>query len=164
LLTGFTLFSNTPCERKARNDRSDRRLTLWLSAIAYCRSSKGFCSIPSGFRKNGSECGEDFSPPGFLAPRMLWRGHENQGRCEPGRRAVLEENKEPSDRRYSTPKTPFSQAKINGKQQLIVFIFSLIELAQSSKGDVAPNQLLRYLKVGFSAQKSLLQIRIGIIT
>ena len=51
MLAGFTLHLNTPCERNARNDRFDRRLTLWPSAIAYCRSSKGFCSIPSGFRK-----------------------------------------------------------------------------------------------------------------
>src|ERR1700688_1524221 len=110
LLTGFTLFSNTPCEWKARNDRSDRRLTLWPSAIAFCRSSKGFCSIPSGFRKNGSERGEDFFPPRFSASRILWRAHAIQGRCEPGRRAVLEENKEPSDRSYSTLNDVFSQA------------------------------------------------------
>jgi hypothetical protein len=28
---------------------------------------------------------------------MLWRGHANQGRCQPGRRAVLEETSIESD-------------------------------------------------------------------
>jgi hypothetical protein len=42
---------------------------------------------------------------------MLWRGHANQGRCQPGRRAVLEETKEQSDLKYSTLSGRFSQAK-----------------------------------------------------
>lgn len=40
---------------------------------------------------------------------MLWRGHANQGRCQPGRRAVLEETKEPSDLTHSTLGEAFSQ-------------------------------------------------------
>jgi hypothetical protein len=40
---------------------------------------------------------------------MLWRGHANQGRCQPGRRAVLEETKELSYRSYSTLGEAFSQ-------------------------------------------------------
>ena len=48
-----------------------------------------------------------FERPAYPDPRVagkgiLWRGHAIQGRCQPGRRAVLEETKEPSDRIYST--------------------------------------------------------------
>ena len=39
----------------------------------------------------------------------LWRDLANQGRCEPGRRAVLEETNEPSDRKYCTLNEAFSQ-------------------------------------------------------
>jgi hypothetical protein len=42
---------------------------------------------------------------------MLWRGHANQGREQPGRRAVLEETKLSSDRENFTPKVLFSQGK-----------------------------------------------------
>jgi hypothetical protein len=49
---------------------------------------------------------------------ILWRGHANQGRCQPGRRAVLEETKEPSDRKYSTLPDCFSQAKTANSGQL----------------------------------------------
>jgi hypothetical protein len=55
-----------------------------------------------------------FKRPVYPDPRVagkgiLWRGHANQGRCQPGRRAVLEETKEPSDRSYSSLSDPFSQ-------------------------------------------------------
>jgi hypothetical protein len=89
---------------------------------------EGFLLHPVRIPKKGSERGEDFFPPGLSASRILWRGHANQGRCEPGRRAVLEENKVPSDRCYSTPSAAFSQAEINHKHQLIAFIFRLIEI------------------------------------
>jgi hypothetical protein len=49
---------------------------------------------------------------------MLWRGHAIQGRCQPGRRAVLEETKEPSDRRYSTPGGSFSQGNFHSQQSI----------------------------------------------
>jgi hypothetical protein len=57
------------------------------------------------------------------------RERTNQGRCEPGRRAVLEENKEPSDRKHCTLNRAFSQAEINSGINVIAFIFRLIDLA-----------------------------------
>jgi hypothetical protein len=83
---------------------------------------------------------------------ILWRGHANQGRCQPGRRAVLEETKEPSDRRYSTPNASFSQAKFSHKHQVIAFIFSLIELASHNPLGGSAKQLSRYLEGGFLIQ------------
>jgi len=67
------------------------------------------------------------SVPAHLEPRvaakgMLWRGHAFQGRCQPGRRAVLEETKEPSDHRYFTLNGAFSQAKTRLKKLHIAFI------------------------------------------
>jgi hypothetical protein len=55
---------------------------------------------------------------------ILWRGHANQGRCQPGRRAVLEETKEPSDRRYCTLNKAVSQAKTSPPRPCITFIFN----------------------------------------
>jgi HD superfamily phosphohydrolase len=54
----------------------------------------------------------------------LCRENANQGRCEPGRRAVLEETKEPSDRGHSTPNAFFSQAEIGCLLVSISIVFS----------------------------------------
>jgi hypothetical protein len=43
------------------------------------------------------------------ALRILWRGHAKQGRKKPGRRAVLEETRCPSDRQYLTLREAFPQ-------------------------------------------------------
>ncbi len=44
---------------------------------------------------------------------MLWRGHANQGRCQPGRRAVLEETSYVSDHFQFYPvKGIFTSAEI----------------------------------------------------
>jgi hypothetical protein len=55
---------------------------------------------------------------------MLCCERANQGRCQPGRRAVLEETKEPSDRRYSTLNVSFSQGGISLKKLFITFSFN----------------------------------------
>jgi hypothetical protein len=60
--------------------------------------------------------------PRIAVKGMLWRGHAIQGRCQPGRRAVLEETKEPSDRRYSTLNGAFSQANTSLKSPHIALI------------------------------------------
>lgn len=52
-----------------------------------------------------------YPDPRVAGKGILWRGHTNQGRCQPGRRAVLEETKCPSDRKYSTLNTAFSQVQ-----------------------------------------------------
>src|ERR1700722_13366526 len=52
---GLHLSRKPPCESNARNDRFDRRLTLWPSAARTCRGSKGCCSIPSGIPAKGGE-------------------------------------------------------------------------------------------------------------
>ena len=69
----------------------------------FCRDSKGYCSIPFGIpalagmrtwrrlsssRPAASHC----TRPHRSRREGLWREHKNQGRCQPGRRAVLEEN------------------------------------------------------------------------
>ena len=62
--------------------------------------------------------------PRVAVKGMLWRGHANQGRCQPGRRAVLEETKEPSDRTYSTLNRAFSQAETRLNGVFITFSFN----------------------------------------
>jgi hypothetical protein len=52
------------------------------------------------------------------------REQANQGRCQPGRRIVLEENKEPSDHRYFTLNAPISQAETSLKKVFIAFSFN----------------------------------------
>ena len=52
------------------------------------------------------------------------RERKKQGRCEPGRRAVLEENKEPSDRTHCTLNEPFSQAGCGLNRVDITLCFS----------------------------------------
>jgi hypothetical protein len=47
-----------------------------------------------------------------------------RGRNQPGRRAVLEETKEPSDRKDCTPNKAFSQGEIGGLRLTISFGFS----------------------------------------
>jgi len=54
---------------------------------------------------------------------MLWRGHAIQGRCQPGRRAVLEETKEPSDRNNSTLGRAFSQGNFRSPSHTNLFIY-----------------------------------------
>jgi hypothetical protein len=44
-----------------------------------CRSSKGFCSIPSGFHSSGSGRGEDCFPPGFERPAYSGAGMQFRG-------------------------------------------------------------------------------------
>jgi hypothetical protein len=57
---------------------------------------------------------------------MLWRGHVNQGRTQPGRRAVLEENNCSSDLTNYTARTLFSQAKDGFQFGIISIIFSYL--------------------------------------
>jgi hypothetical protein len=57
----------------------------------------------------------------------LCRENANQGRCEPGRRAVLEETKEPSDRTYSTPSAVISQAQMLVRRSNRPLIFNRIQ-------------------------------------
>ena len=59
----------------------------------------------------------------------LWRELANQGRCQPGRRAVLEETKEPSDRTHSTLNEAFSQARLDLKSVDIALFFNYLRLA-----------------------------------
>ena len=71
-----------------------------------------------------------FERPVYPDPRvagkgMLWRGHANQGRCQPGRRAVLEETKEPSDRTHSTLPDRFSQAKTANSGQFSYLVSAI---------------------------------------
>jgi len=66
---------------------------------------------------------------------MLRRGHANQGRCQPGRRAVLEETKEPSDRGYSNLNGAFSQAETGPNKLFIAFSFNnMMGFKWSSEG------------------------------
>jgi hypothetical protein len=53
----------------------------------------------------------------------LWRGHANQGRCQPGRRAVLEETSLSLTTFNSTLSRTFSQAELKEKIKVIMFIF-----------------------------------------
>jgi hypothetical protein len=54
---------------------------------------------------------------------MLWRGHAIQGRCQPGRRAVLEETSLSLTTFDSTLSKTFSQAELKEKRKVIVCIF-----------------------------------------
>ena len=54
----------------------------------------------------------------------LWREDTIQGRCQPGRRAVLEETKEPSDLTHSTLNKGFSQVLEGRKPTINSFRFS----------------------------------------
>jgi hypothetical protein len=119
LLAG-SLKSPQRSNRPFTASRSRRAVTLPCGPRRRaCRGSKGFCSIPSGFHFVEADAAKTtflqaFKRPVYPDPRVagkgiLWRGHANQGRCQPGRRAVLEETKEPSDRSYSSLSDPFSQ-------------------------------------------------------
>jgi hypothetical protein len=57
---------------------------------------------------------------------MLWRGHANQGRYQPGRRAVLEETNVMSDLLNSTGTGVFSQAQTARIVSHIPFICNYI--------------------------------------
>jgi hypothetical protein len=68
---------------------------------------------------------------------MLWRGHAIQGRCQPGRRAVLEETSWKSDHHNSTPCEVISQAKMTNGIKLIACIFNWIEFCvETNKNSV----------------------------
>jgi hypothetical protein len=67
---------------------------------------------------------------------MLWRGHAFQGRHQPGRRAVLEETKEPSDRRYSTLREAFSQAQTRVLDLCMCLIFIQIDNSPPASGSL----------------------------
>jgi hypothetical protein len=95
---------------------------------------------------------------------MLWRGHANQGRCQPGRRAVLEETKEPSDRTDSTSNMAFSQGEINHERQVIAFIFNLIQLSGYGRKGCIGRKITAIFRGLFPAPKSIYQIRIGMMT
>ena len=70
-----------------------------------------------------------YPDPRVAGKGILWRGHANQGRCQPGRRAVLEETKVPSDITYSTPNGAFSQARSGLKIVDITLFFNHLTLA-----------------------------------
>jgi hypothetical protein len=70
-----------------------------------------------------------FERPVYLNQRVAGKGklcreHRNQGRCEPGRRAVLEETKEPSDRTHSTLTAAFSQGPNGHVPTINSFLFN----------------------------------------
>ncbi len=71
-----------------------------------------------------------FERPVYPDPRVaekgkLWRGHSIQGRCQPGRRAVLEETKEPSDRMYSTPSEAIFSRQIFPRRSILIYLFTV---------------------------------------
>jgi hypothetical protein len=63
-----------------------------------------------------------------------------RGRHQPGRRAVLEETKEPSDHAYSTLNSAFSQAEYRGQFMLIVFILLHLWAVRQWFSDALPNR------------------------
>jgi hypothetical protein len=52
---------------------------------------------------------------------MLWRGHANQGRCQPGRRANLEENQ-----MNLTQKVYREQGFISSKTSSFLWLYGLV--------------------------------------
>src|SRR4029077_19499284 len=67
-----------------------------------------------------------YPDPRIAGKGMLWRGHANQGRCQPGRRAVLEETRCPSDHTKSTVNQPPSQVRFCDLYSCICPVFSVI--------------------------------------
>jgi hypothetical protein len=157
LLAGFA-------SQNARNDRFDRRLTLWPTANACCRSSKGFLapSRPDSDRAEADAAKTAFlqacERPAYPGPRVagqgiLWRGHANQGRCQPGRRAVLEETKEPSDHRYSTLSKAFSQVRLDLKSVGIALFINYLRLAVFVERQESKRECLPVKRVSILAQE-----------
>jgi hypothetical protein len=98
--------------KNARDNRIDRHLTLWPSAndIAGARRVPA-PSRPDSISMEANAAKTSFLQavrrPAYRDPRragrkMLWREHAFQGRCQPGRRAVLEETSCEYDQHNST--------------------------------------------------------------
>jgi hypothetical protein len=107
--------------KNARDNRIDRRLTLWPAA----NDIAGARRVPAPSRPDSICMEANAAKTSFLQAvrrpvyrnprragrRMLWREHAKQGRCQPGRRAVLEE----TSCEYDHPDSTLSAAILQGQ-------------------------------------------------
>jgi hypothetical protein len=114
---------------------ASRHLTLWPSAIAFVRGSKGCCSIPSGFSRQSGEA--DAAKTFLLQTSSVPYARLRPAERRKGRGASIQTgalqawptcrtggNLRPSDQKYSTLNEAFSQAGLHLKIASITLFFN----------------------------------------
>jgi hypothetical protein len=102
-------------------------------------------------------------PDPLLFGEGLWRGHANQGRCQPGRRAVLEETSCVSDHFQFYPEQDFFSSEIEGENESYRVYFQIDRVyCINAQKSTAWSHFGKTFMLIFRGKYS--QIRMGMIT